>query len=76
MRAIVSSQEDRPSARNGFRLGSLEDAAEPVRREIEDVVTDAEPDARTVPVDREDAEAHRTVHADRMCLHVRVSMAE
>ena len=45
-------------------------------REIEDVVTDAEPDAWAVAVDREDAEANRTVHADRMCLHVRISMAE
>ena len=48
-------------------------APRPVRREVEDAVTDAEPDARTVTVDREDAEAHRAVHADRAMPRTRAS---
>ena len=65
-----------PECEERIQARQLEDAAEPLRRQIEDAVTDAEPDAWTVTADREDAEAHRAVHADRGCLHARVSMAE
>ena len=65
-----------PDREERIQARQFEDAAEPLRRQIEDAVTDAEPDAWTVTADREDAEAHRAVHADRGCLHARVSMPE
>ena len=63
IRATVSSQDDRPSARNGLSVGRLEHRAEAVRGEVEDPVADAEPDSRLVAADREDAEPDRAGHA-------------
>ena len=61
MRATVSSQAARPSARNGLSDGASNTAPRPCAARSRTPCADPEPDPRLVAVDREDAEADAPV---------------